>query len=117
VKYAAVITCRVGKGERRTTATVYGSWAVHRSLDPRSREWAITHVPSGLAIPREHTWLLTKAQALEVAKLVDASHGARKVTHKAGAIIAQLIHRVLTRDTKRTPGELQHDADVAEGCA
>jgi hypothetical protein len=134
VKYEAVITCRTGVAvgstnrksrvqlsggkDRQTTATVYGSWAVHRSLDPRSREWAITHVPSGLAIPREHTSLLTKAQAIEVAKAADAAFGALKVTRQRGAIILQFIHNILTRDTRKamTPGELQHLADVAEGC-
>lgn len=113
-RYEAIITCRTVKGERRTTAAVYGSWAVHQNLDPGKRDWAITHVPTGYAVPREHTFLLTKKQAIEIVKILDARHGARKVTRKDGGVIVQIIHRVLT--SKATPGELQHDADIAEGC-
>lgn len=115
-RFAAVITCRTVKGDRRTAATVYGAWAVHQSLDPKSREWAITHVPTGYAIPREHTFLLKKAQAIEIARILDVSHGARKVTRKDGGIIVQIIHNVLTRSSApKTPGDWQHEADVLEG--
>lgn len=95
-KYEAIIICRTKTGEQKTTATVYGSWAAHRSLDVGSREYAITHVPTGLAIPREHSYLLNKAQAIEVACRLDAEIGARKPTKQLGKRVVGIIHRVLT---------------------
>lgn len=95
-EYAAVITCRTVKGEERTTALVYGSWAVHQSLDLNDRAWAITQVSTGRALPREHTELLTKKQAITVAKQLDEEFGARRrVTRALGVRIVQIIHRAL----------------------
>lgn len=94
--YQAVITCRTTKGEEKTAATVYGAWAVHLRIAPRARDWSITHVPSGRAIGDAHTDLLTKTQALEVARRLDAKFGERQPRGKAeGQIVVEIIHQTL----------------------
>jgi hypothetical protein len=98
-KYQPVIICRTKTGEQETTATVYGAWAAHLALDKGARDYAITHVPSGLAIPREHTNMLSKAQAVEIAARIDSELGAKKPTKASSKRIVEIIHRVLTGAT------------------
>lgn len=76
-------------------ATVHGSWAVHRNTDIGRRDYSITHVNTGKRIPSSQTELLTKAQAVEVVRRVDAEIGTRRVTHAVGKRIIEIIHAVL----------------------
>ena len=78
------------------TATVYGAWATHRGLDSNDRSYAITHVPSGRCVPRSHTDLLTRAQAISVARRLDDELGDKMPRTAAAARIVEIIHDVLT---------------------
>lgn len=96
MKYTATITARQPGGEVQVPAVVYGAWAVHRKIGSRDmREWTISHVPTGRAVPHMHTELLSKAQAVEAAKRLDAEVGDRKVTKAVGKVVVGIVHRVL----------------------
>lgn len=114
-KYTATIIARQQNGEVPIPATVYGSWAAHRGLGESSRDWILTHVPSGRCIPATQTCMLNKAQAIEAARRIDAKLGGARATLTNWPHIARIIKAVMT-PRRKTLGELQHDADVAEGC-
>lgn len=54
------ITIRTAEGMREITAVVFGEWAAHNCLGG----WHVTHVPTGLCIPRTD---LTEYQARRIA--------------------------------------------------
>jgi len=95
--YSAVITAQKSDGEVQVPAFVFGSWAVHHTIGSRDpRDWTITNVPTGMAIPREYTEYLDKKTAIAVARVLDAKIGERRVTRKVGELIVYLIWRVST---------------------
>lgn len=111
MKYSALITCQTVNGDAQVEAVaVYGSWAAHRSLSihhPRPREWTITHVPTGRCIPRSHTDLLRKDQAIEVARRLDAELGAKSARGPTTPVrVVAIIHDVCTGKSAKSLTEL-----------